>query len=116
MRFGFALTLLVLLAPVAYASAPGTNEGPAGCDWRATVLDVNPDDKAVIDLKLSQLIGTCMYQPGACGKADDLVSVHVKKDDIRHYRVGQIVKVWVTGATISFDHPQCVSSPGQGSP
>lgn len=118
----FVLCILgILLMGSAYADAPlpdtnavplpGLNDGPPGCGWRATVADVHPDN-ASVDLVLLQMIGTCMYKPGACGQKGDQLPATIKKDDLHGYQPGQIIKVWVTGTTISFDRPECVRNPG----
>jgi hypothetical protein len=90
---------------------PGLNDGPPGCGWRATVTDVHPGDGKKVDLVLLQLIGTCMYKPGPCGAKGDQLSATLKKDDLRGYQAGQIVKIWVTGSDASIGRPECVRNP-----
>lgn len=107
--------VVILLAPAAYAAdkkLPGMDEGPAGCGWRAAVIDTHPGEDFVIDLVLTQKIGKCMFNPGPCGTKQDHVSAHVKKDDIQSYHPGAIVKVWITKDVVSFDTPQCTRTPG----
>lgn len=105
---------LIALAPAVYADGklPGLNDGPPGCGWRATITDVHQGDSTTVDLSLLQLVGTCMFNPGPCGAKEDQLSAIVKKDDLRGYQIGQIVKVWVTGTAVSFDRPECVRNPG----
>ena len=105
---------MLFFVPVAHANTmlPGLNEGPPGCGWRATVTDVHRGDDATIELVLTQMIGKCMFNPGPCGAKEDLLTAHVKKDDLRGYQPGQIVKIWVTGTTVAFETPMCTRTPG----
>ncbi len=109
--YSLPLFFALLLALPAFASSPGMIEGPPGCTWNATVVEMGEANAA---LRLDTLYGTCMQQPGDCGKPDDVVTITFElKDEITK---GATKKIWVDSdaegnlrATLT--HPACTRVP-----
>lgn len=104
------LCFLFLAAP-AFASSPGMSEGPPGCAWNGTVMEMGNSNAAV---RLDTMRGTCMYEPGPCGKEGDIVTVEV--DSSTDASKDAVLEVWVTGdadgkLAASLDHPGCTKTP-----
>lgn len=104
------LMLSMLTALPCSASSPGMIEGPRGCDWEAFVVSASSTTTPQLELKLTKLHGSCMYEAGPCGQPGDKVTVSTTGHDTA-YQTGQTIHVWVSGTAATLEHPRCTRTP-----
>ncbi len=107
---GFMFSLAFAVLP-AKASSPGMIEGPPGCAWTATVTTLDP----AVQVRLDKMIGTCMYEPGPCGKEGDVIPLPTENLSILLAQ-GQTLDVWVDtdaggGLRANVSIPACARTP-----
>lgn len=86
-------------------------EGPPGCTWDATVIAVSG---AQVKIRLEKMYGSCMYEPGPCGSAGDVLSLPNGKD--KPAKAGDALQVWVDADAdshlrASLEPPVCTRKP-----